>query len=217
MKRCPNCKKLLENSDFYRNSQKPDGLSSRCKLCTYVPKRKHKTPLDIYNAYVVKSLEKEKCWGWTGSDRGGYGAFRHNGITYSAHRFAYEHFIGPIPDGHYVLHKCDNPSCSNPEHLFTSTQKGNSEDMIFTSTQKGNAEDKIVKDHQPNYDKDITTKLEQAKCDKNITTKLEPEDVITMRNKYAAQTHSMRDLAQEYNLNVKTVWKIVHRKTWKHI
>lgn len=46
------------------------------------------------------------------------------------HRFSYEYFIGTIPDGMYVLHKCDNTICSNPEHLFLGTQKENVMDMI---------------------------------------------------------------------------------------
>lgn len=53
-----------------------------------------------------------------------------NNKRVKVHRFSYEYFVGPIPDGMYVLHKCDNTICSNPDHLFLGTQKENVEDMI---------------------------------------------------------------------------------------
>lgn len=48
----------------------------------------------------------------------------------AAHRVAYERWVGPIPDGHVVRHRCDNPPCINPEHLITGTQGQNIQDMI---------------------------------------------------------------------------------------
>jgi len=65
------------------------------------------------------------CWLWRGPKRGRYGSV---GETGYAHRRAYERFIGPIPPGLYVLHRCDTPLCINPSHLFLGTQQDNLDD-----------------------------------------------------------------------------------------
>lgn len=75
------------------------------------------------------------CWVWTGAKKVGknalpYGFFGVNGKNQLAHRFAYRQFVGPIPSGLYVLHKCDNPSCVNPVHLFLGTAKDNAQDCV---------------------------------------------------------------------------------------
>jgi len=72
--------------------------------------------------------ELGQCWVWIGAKRpGGYGTFM-AGKAMSVHRFSYQHHIGPIPEGHDVMHKCDNRACINPAHLTTGTRKQNMED-----------------------------------------------------------------------------------------
>ena len=60
----------------------------------------------------------------------GYAKLRVQGVYKRAHRVAYEAYIGPIPEGMLVLHRCDIRHCVNPEHLFVGTAKQNTDDMI---------------------------------------------------------------------------------------
>lgn len=72
------------------------------------------------------------CHEWQASlNRGGYGKFNSYGGNSSdpAHRVAYRLFVAPIPDGAYILHRCDNRKCVNPDHLFIGTQDDNISDM----------------------------------------------------------------------------------------
>ena len=71
------------------------------------------------------------CWIWTAAKfTRGYGAFKLNGKQTKANRTAWTLFNGPIPSGLCVLHKCDNPLCVNPNHLWLGTEKDNSQDMF---------------------------------------------------------------------------------------
>jgi len=80
----------------------------------------------------VDKRDHDKCWEWLGAkDYGGYGQVRIWGKQMKAHRASWEFFFGPIPNGLSVLHKCDNPSCVNPYHLFLGDQCDNITDCVI--------------------------------------------------------------------------------------
>jgi hypothetical protein len=77
------------------------------------------------------------CWLWIGTTHpiGGYGRIKkridkNKWVQYEAHRVSYELFKGIIPKYLMVCHKCDTPSCVNPNHLFLGTAKDNMQDMV---------------------------------------------------------------------------------------
>lgn len=74
---------------------------------------------------------EDECWNWTKAlNEHGYGWFSFNGSPDRASRVSWIFQNGPIPAGKCVLHKCDNPKCVNPKHLFLGTHKDNTQDMI---------------------------------------------------------------------------------------
>lgn len=70
------------------------------------------------------------CWEWLGAGSPGYGRFTTDAGVTGAHRFSYELHKGPIPDGMYVCHTCDNPPCVNPAHLWLGSSAANQEDRV---------------------------------------------------------------------------------------
>lgn len=87
-----------------------------------------KTHEDDFKRFLSKIYEDEigGCWLWTGKiSEGGYGQiylYRYTTIAKQAHRFSYEHYYGPIPEGMHVLHRCRCNNCVNPKHLFLGNQ-----------------------------------------------------------------------------------------------
>jgi len=69
------------------------------------------------------------CWNWQGTkDKDGYGKMCVDAKEQRTHRLSYLYHVGPIPENHGVLHTCDNPSCTNPQHLYTGTVVENMRD-----------------------------------------------------------------------------------------
>lgn len=127
-----------------------------------------------------------QCWTWNGPfDRNGYGRTSDGQRPMYAHRLAWEQVNGPIPDGLYVLHRCNNPPCVRPDHLYLGTALDNAIDR------RGNR-----RPHRANY------KLSRA----------EVEDI---RRRYATGTVRQQTLAEEYGVIQTTISKIVRGQSYR--
>lgn len=97
------------------------------------------TTPEKFEKYTLRAAE---CWEWTGHKYGnGYGAITHRGRQVLAHRWAYEHFIGPIPEGLTIDHLCRNRACVNPAHMEPVTGRENTRRAMRSHCIHGHAFD----------------------------------------------------------------------------
>jgi len=97
------------------------------------------TEKDFWNK--VLQNENPLCWPYQQAvDKDGYGQFYYHGKNWRSHRLAWYFTHGPIPVGYCVLHRCDNPRCCNPQHLWLGTVEDNVQDMM----QKGRHRNQIT-------------------------------------------------------------------------
>lgn len=132
-----------------------------------------------------------ECWIWTaGKHDGVYGGFQFEVWTY-AHRASWMIHKGAIPDGLLICHKCDNPLCVNPDHLFLGTDQDNTLDCMS----KG--------------------RYVVMKGESNGVSKLTEAQVREIRK--LAGTVPQVKLGLMYNVNPATISSVIRRINWKHI
>jgi len=140
-------------------------------------------PQDLYNDE----------WIWNGTvNEGGYGVFFYNYTRTMAHRLMYSCYYGSFDDSLFVCHKCDNPPCVNPNHLFLGTPKDNSVDMS-------------IKGRSPRGSKSGTSKLHE-------------NDVLKILKDISLNRYStILEITNNYNIQSMQIIRILQGKSWKHI
>ena len=98
-----------------------------------------KPPKPIMQRFMDNVAMAPGCWEWHGPmSECNYGRFFYKGRNWKAHRVAYELMVGPIPEGMFILHSCDNPKCVNPLHLRPGTAADNMADAKSKGHLQGN-------------------------------------------------------------------------------
>ncbi|GAC1603195.1 MAG: HNH endonuclease [Acidimicrobiales bacterium] len=150
------------------------------------------TTAEIFWARVDKRAV-DGCWEWVGRrDEKGYGRVGfHSRPSVGAHRVAWELSAGPISDGLFVLHRCDNPPCCNPSHLFLGTQADNNRDR---------------------HAKGRSRNLDPGEL--HPKAKLTNEQVRQIRAEYERGLVTQQALAERWGVSRGNVSKILNRKVY---
>ena len=183
---------------YYWDSQ--DYLEEKLNLQEEIIPVKDRTFENYYKDKILSSIVEEgygyitPCWVWQKARIRNYGSIQIYHKPWRVHRYMYINEYGKIPDAIKVCHKCDNPPCCRPDHLFAGTNKDNTQDGL--------------KKNRP-----IGKKFNPAKGHDISHSKLIETDVLEIRE----STMNKRYLAEKYNVSFQTISDILLRKTWGHV
>ena len=151
---------------------------------------KNKWVKSLEQRFLEKIEKTDNCWNWLAYlNEWGYGVFSENRKTILAHRFSWKFYKGEIPKGLEVCHRCDNPKCVNPDHLWLGTHIENVEDTV----RKG---------------RNVSFKGEA-----NGASKLTQKQVNEIRD--MSKKYSSIEIAKIYSITREHVWGIVKYRVWK--
>ena len=149
---------------------------------------------DRFLAQVIPVTESG-CWLWTGTcSRIGYGMIKDHYKNRTIHRVSYELFVGPIPSGMCVCHRCDVRCCANPGHLFLGTYRENNADMV----NKGRAR---------------STGHAGLRGEAHPLSRLSVNDVAHIRS----SSESAAFFATRYGTTRENIYAIRKKRTWRHV
>lgn len=170
---------------------------------------------------MVEPENGDACRCWTGfrHDKG-YGIFGIGPRLMLTHRFAYGAAVAPIPSGLQVLHRCDNPPCCNPEHLFLGTNADNMADKMRKSRQaKGDRSGaRMHPEKVPRGDAHPFRRRPEIvpRGEAHPHARLTESQVIEIRAS-AANGETRRSLAERFGVARPTISGVLTRTTWAHV
>lgn len=157
--------------------------------------RSEQEDVNVFWGNVDKSEGIDGCWIWKAGKRGiGYGKMYWRGKPLAAHRISFFLANGYWPENKLVCHKCDNPPCVNPDHLFLGTHKDNSSDC----RSKG--------------------RMVSERGEERYSAKLSKYDVVEI--KLGAVNRDRKFVsrcAEKYGVSKSAIWNIICGLRWKHV
>lgn len=152
----------------------------------------------------VRAAGPEECWPFEGGAVRGYGQFSIRRRPHKAHRVAYGLAHGEPPAGLCVCHRCDNPACCNPAHLFLGSNPENTADKVAKGRQaRGPKLAALIRTGAPRGEACRSARLTVA-------------SVLLIRERHASGG-SAAALAAEFGVTPQAVRKVVLRRSWRHV
>ena len=155
----------------------------------------------LSSARLFKHIEFKPngCWEWTGAkNKPGYGRMKVNGKFLSPHRVAYVLFRGSIPENNDVCHKCDNPPCFNPDHLFAGTRSDNMMDCSNKGRRK-------------------PIPIEKMARGSGVGTSVLIEREVSVIKFLLKQGWRLQKIANMFHVHIMQISRIKRGIAWKHV